>query len=170
MRYPTISTQLALLLVSLTPNDAFTFLPLRPTSQKRFTRPAIASLSAVKVNQLLPPPPPPPAALSPLNDANILEQALRGFHNSLTSLHVPDLDSLRESLNMESLRESLSFLDVSAPLNEQVVELKLQLEHLDADFIRQLQSLAQNLYQGILTENPDFNPIVQQVFVFPDPI
>ena len=67
---------------------------------------------------------------------------------------------------MESLRESLSFLDVSAPLNEQVVELKLQLEHLDADFIRQLQSLAQNLYQGIPTENPDFNPIVQQVYVF----
>ena len=180
MRFPGVTTHAlayVLVLVVITSSDAFTSLRARKEfNRHRVYSPSDVSLYALKGQQLLPPPPPPSTTIpgNPLNDADFLEHTLQNARNSLASLHLPNLASLREqgSVNVESLRESLSslsFLDVSA-LKEQVVAIQYQWDALDADLVNKFQNVAENPNLDMLTANPGVKPIVEQISILLQPL
>lgn len=76
-------------------------------------------------------------------------------------------------MSLSSLKEqlaSLSALPNLSSLKDQVADLKIQLDTLDANMLKQVQSVAQNLNQGILADNPDLKPLVQQITVLLQPL
>jgi len=164
-----------LLILAAATSDAFTFVLPSRNSRRISPRCPVSQLGAFKGQQLLPPPPPPIVAAT-TDDANIFEQTLRELQNAVGNLPLPNLDSLREqgsAMSLNSLKEqlaSLSTLPNLSSLKDQVATLKIQLDALDANMLEQLQSVAQNLNQGILADNPDLKPVVQQITVLLQPL
>jgi len=153
-------------------SDAFVVVP--NTNSRRVSTTTVSPLNALK-GQLLPPPPPPPVTAA-VDDSNILEQALREFQNAFGNRQVPTVGNLKEQVNLDALKEQLSSLDLGkslpnfSSLQEQIGALKQQLDTLDASMLQQLQNVAKDLNNGILADNPDLKPVVQQISLLLQPL